>query len=169
MEQSAKKGVGDYFKSFREDVPRIIKFVSCVLVFLSPLIPWLRVRINKTSQPELHSYSENLFGLRGVETMFALLIMLLALIIIVLDMAEYVDAFDKIKNKWFYDPLIEIIISGGLILLVFLATAKTLTDEFEFYITCLGGTVHRTIGCPMAWIGTVGITLTSVLALIKKK
>lgn len=169
MDQSAKKGVGDYFKSFQEDVPRIIKFVSCMFVLLSPLLPWLKVRINKTSQPELHSYSENLFGLRGVETLFALLIMLLAFIVITLDMAEYVDAFEKIKNKWFYDPLIEIIISGVLILLVFLATAKALTNEFEFYIAWIGGTVRRTLGCYVAWIGTIGITVTSILALAKRK
>lgn len=169
MGQSTKNSVVDYFKSFKEDKLRVVKFVSCIFVLFAPLIPWLRVRINKTSSPELHSYSDNLFGLRGVEILFAILIMALAIIVIALDMAEYVDAFERFKNKWFYDPLIEIIISGVLILLVFLATAKTLTNEFEFYIAWIGGTVRRTVGCYVAWIGTVGITVTSVIALAKKK
>lgn len=169
MDKPANKGVVDYFRSFKENKLRLIRFIACVITFLAPLFPWLVVDINKTSQPELHSYVDNLFGLHGIEALFGILIMAFGLLVLALDMAEYVDAFEQIKNKWFYDPLIEIIISGVLILLAFLATAKVLTSEFELYIVWIGGTVRRTVGCYMMWIGTIGVTVTSVLLLWKKK
>ena len=168
MVHSDKKALVDYFKSFQNNILRLIKFISCVITIFAPLMPWLKVSINKTTQPELHSYKDNLFALHGVETLFAILIMVLACIVIVLDMAEYVDAFGRIKNKWFYDPLIEILIYGALLMIVYLATVKTLTDEFEYYIAWIGGTVRRSAGCCIAWIGIVGITVTSIIAYGKK-
>lgn len=168
MEQTKKKGIVSYFSSLKKDQIRLVKLIACIITAFAPLFPWLKVHINKTSQPELHSYSDNLFGLRGVEALFALLIIVLVLVVVLIDMAEYVDTFDRMKNRWFYDPLIEIIISGALILLAFLATAKASTNEFEYYIAWLGGSVKKTIGCYMVWVGIVGITITSIISLLRK-
>lgn len=168
MSDSSRKGIGGYFSDFRTNYLLAGRFVAGVILFLSPLFAWAVVNIGKQTTTLVQKSSDNLFALGGVEIFFALIIMMLAALIVLMDIAEYVSSLGDIKKQWFSDPLMEVVICAVILLFVFLATCKSVSSGLRAYISWIGGTAHRSIGCAFAWIGAIGVSVTAVWKLIKK-
>lgn len=153
--QPAGGGIGGYFGSFGKNPMMIVKFVACVLLFLSPFFAWVKVSFWGVSE------SANLFKLKmGLTTFCAIMIMALAAFMIVLELADFVPAIGGLKNALAKVPFVDLIIVGVALVFVLIATIKSTADMM--------GLGKHAFGCILAWLAVIAAAVPSVMKMIKK-
>lgn len=147
----------DYFKN----PMNIVKFVSAIVLFLTPFFSWVTVKLGSLKE------SGNLIG--DLDKKFvSIMIILLAIVAILWEVADFVPALGNIKAKVAAVPYIDLIIAGVIVLFVLIATITCMSHDEKASITAFGGKAYRSIGCWLAWIAAIAYTTPSVMKIVKK-
>lgn len=153
--QPAGGGIGGYFGSFGKNPMLIVKFAAVILLLLAPFFPWVKVSFWGVSE------SSNLFGLKmGLTTFCAIMIMLAAAFMLVMELADYVPALGSLKNAVSKIPFFDLILVGVTLIFVLIATIKSTADMM--------GLGKHAFGCILAWIAVIAAAVPPVMKLIKK-
>ena len=161
-------GIGAYFSSFRTDIMRAVGFVGAILMLISPFLIWYRYK--EKSWGETIDVKNNLFQSGGVSILFALIIMVVAVGVVLLDMSNFVPALGGLNRAVANIKMIEVILLGAALLMVILATfigeleGVKLSDLNDLNIK-----IKRGLGCIFAYIGVVLAACPVVIKMVGKR
>lgn len=169
--QAQGGGIGAYFASLSSDVMNIVKLVGAIMLFLAPLLSWISVKITLYGVTEKDS--KNLFGCDGVAKLFAILLMLLAVVIVLYEIADYIPALASVKASLASIPYVDLIICAVALLVAILAMVTLKIEDASFSdmktaTKLFGGKCTRGIGTWMAILGAVVAAVPSAMKIAKK-
>ena len=148
-------GMNGFVNSLKGDVMNIVKLAAAVLLFISVFIPWVKIDFYGLSD------SSNLIGVGGFCTLAGWMILLLSLVLIVWEIADYIPPLAGIKAKTSAIPYFELILLGVTFLFVLFATIFATHVEDDYF--GLSEYLKRSAGVVIAFIAIVAAIVPRVL------
>ena len=158
-------GVNGYLGYLKSDVMNIAKIVGAFLMFLATLIPWAHAKAYGTSE------SWNLFKAGGFNRVIGILLLLISLVLIAWEIADYIPVAQvaNVKAKLQAIPFFEIILLGVAFIFIVIATVRygyahdsgTTVNFVE--LKDWGIKVGISAGCIFAYLGVIAAAAPRVL------
>ena len=158
-------GVNGYLGYLKSDVMNIAKIVGAFLMFLATLIPWAHAKAYGTTE------SWNLFKAGGFNRVIGILLLLISLVLIAWEIADYIPVpqITNVKAKLQAIPFFEIILLGVAFIFIVIATVRygyahdsgTTVNFVE--LKDWGIKVGISAGCIFAYLGVIAAAAPRVL------
>ena len=158
-------GVNGYLGYLKSDVMNIAKIVGAFLMFLATLIPWAHAKAYGTTE------SWNLFKAGGFNRVIGILLLLISLVLIAWEIADYIPVAQvaNVKAKLQAIPFFEIILLGVAFIFIVIATVRygyahdsgTTVNFVE--LKDWGIKVGISAGCIFAYLGVIAAAAPRVL------
>ena len=158
-------GVNGYLGYLKSDVMNIAKIVGAFLMFLATLIPWAHAKAYGTTE------SWNLFKAGGFNRVIGILLLLISLVLIAWEIADYIPVAQiaNVKAKLQAIPFFEIILLGVAFIFIVIATVRygyahdsgTTVNFVE--LKDWGIKVGISVGCIFAYLGVIAAAAPRVL------
>ena len=158
-------GVNGYLGYLKSDVMNIAKIVGAFLMFLATLIPWAHAKAYGTTE------SWNLFKAGGFNRVIGILLLLISLVLIAWEIADYIPVAEvaNVKAKLQAIPFFEIILLGVAFIFIVIATVRygyahdsgTTVNFVE--LKDWGIKVGISAGCIFAYLGVIAAAAPRVL------
>ena len=156
-------GVNGYLAYLKADPLNIAKIVGAFFLFLATLIPWAHAKAYGTSE------SWNLFKAGGFNRFIAIILLLISLVLIAWEIADYIPQIAPIKAKLQSIPFFDLILLGVALVFVIIATVRYgyahdsgTTVNFAEYKDW-GIKVGISAGCIFAYLGVIAAAAPRVL------
>ena len=155
-------GINGYFTSLTTNPMNIVKLAGAVLLFIAAFLPWFKASV--------WGYTEswNLFKAGGFHVVTAIFLILISLVLIAWEIADYIPQIASVKQELKKVPYVDLIFIGVAFVLVIVATARGayvhddgVTMNFKDY----GVHVSRIVGCIFAYIAVIAAAVPRVLDL----
>ena len=148
-------GFGGYINSLKSNVMNIVKLAAAVLLFLSVFFPWVKVEFWGLKE------TSNLLGSDGFSAFCGWMIMLVALVLIAWEIADYIPPMANIKAKTTAIPFFEFILLGVAFLFVLLGTIFVTHISGDDY--GLSDYLKRSVGEVIAFIAVIAAIAPRVM------
>ncbi len=163
-QQSMGGGFNGYLNGLLADGMRIIGLIGAILLFITPLLPWAKMKLWGEKE------TQNMFGIGsdfGIFTFFGIMFMLISVILILFDIAEMIPALSNIKMK--LSPYL-VYIECGLIVLallfIILGLANGDVNEVLEYVEDWGGKASHGSGPVFGFIAVILAAVPRVLNIL---
>lgn len=157
--------------ALKSDVMKLVGLVGALLLFLSPFLSWCTIKVSFFGMSE--SDSASLFGLAGGDTkigicvLWGLIILVAAVVLIIMDIADYVPAVQTVKSKIENIPFLELIVLGVALIAVIIALLNGDVKDLISAADMMGKGSHG-IGPVFAFLGIIAAAVPRVLKIVKK-
>ncbi len=151
-------GMNGFVNALKGNPMNIVKLVAPVLLFISIFLPWVKVEFWGISD------STNLLGSGGFSAFSGWVLLLLSLVLIVWEFADYIPALTNIKAATSKIPYFELILLGVTFLFVLLATIFVTHISGDDY--GLSDYLKRSAGVVVAFIAIIVAIVPRVLDML---
>jgi len=172
-------GFNAFLATLKTDVMMIIRLVGALLLFIAPFFSWFAFKVKFDGDSEKET--ANMFKLAGdgdigIYAFFAIMFFVLAIVLVVWEIADYIPALANIKYKMQMVPYVDLIIVAVALLFVILAATngmdgnmKDFKDTLKMYKDWYDGVkgyCNHGVGPIIGFLGIAGAAVPRILAML---
>ncbi len=171
-------GFNAFLATLKTDVMMIIRLVGALFLFIAPFFSWFALKIKYDGDSEKET--ANMFKLAGdgdigVYAFFAIMLFVLAIVLVVWEIADYIPALANIKYKMQMVPYVDLIIVAVALLFVILAATngmkgnmKDFKDSLDLYKDWYDakGYCNHGVGPIIGFVGVACAAVPRILAVL---
>jgi hypothetical protein len=182
--KSSGFNTGRFMSDVKTNYMKLITMVGALLIFIAPFFHWMSIKVSFDSY---FSYSEtmkaNMFAMagnkngigEGVYAFYGILFLLIGIVLIAIELADYVPVLNDIKQKIPYVQIVELALIAVVLLLTILAMANgNLRDGLKYLKEAIhdadaSGHANRGFGPIIAFLGIIASAFPRVCRFITGK
>ena len=171
-------GFNAFLATLKTDIMMIIRLVGALFLFIAPFFSWFALKVKYDGDSEKET--ANMFKLAGdgdigVYAFFAIMLFVLAIVLMVWEIADYIPALANIKYKMQMVPYVDLIIVAVALLFVILAATngmkgnmKDFKDSLDLYKDWYDakGYCNHGVGPIIGFIGVACAAVPRILAML---
>ncbi len=171
-------GFNAFLATLKTDVMMIIRLVGALFLFIAPFFSWFALKIKYDGDSEKET--ANMFKLAGdgdigVYAFFAIMLFVLAIVLVVWEIADYIPALANIKYKMQMVPYVDLIIVAVALLFVILAATNGMKGNLKDFKESLKlykdwydakGYCNHGVGPIIGFIGVACAAVPRILAML---